>query len=165
MTVCLAATASAEPIMLTSTVFPSERKIVTLKTADFVLFEVLVIRALAPALPRSVLKLIDSKRNDLSVNAVDFLDFLGGVAVAGAATQRRLQVYIFEATVFLLPITSHFLPAVTAAYEFGIMDIKKAISVAVASKRFISSPYLTLLPFTTYLLHLFRVSVGEVLHV
>jgi len=38
------------------------------------------------------------------------------------------------------------LPAVTAAYEFGIMDIEKAISMAAASKRFISSPYSTLLP-------------------
>ena len=47
----------------------------------------------------------------------------------------------------MLPTLEHLAPALgVAAYEFGIMDIEKAIRVAVASKRFISSPYSTLLP-------------------
>jgi len=57
-----------------------------------------------------------------------------------------IQVYFFPANVEVVPTFAHLEPGVMAAYEFGIMDIKKAISVTAASNRFISSPYSTLLP-------------------
>ena len=48
-------------------------------------------------------------------------------------------MYIFESTVFLLPITAHFVPVITAAYELGIIDVEKTISMTNANRRFISS--------------------------
>ena len=44
-------------------------------------------------------------------------------------------MYVFESTVFLLPITAHFVPAVAAAYELGTIDAERATSVTATNKR------------------------------
>ena len=81
--------------MLTATVFPSLAKIETFKVAVRVFFEVLVTRAVAPALPRSELKLMLSNRNDLLCIEFELAGGLVGVTEGETgpdATQIKLQV-------------------------------------------------------------------------
>jgi len=84
--------------------------------ADFVLFEVFVMRAVAPALPRSVLNVAFSKRNDL----LDIPDESFDASPAGfleppAATQIKVQVSFYPPTVTVCPAFVHLPPAVFAA--------------------------------------------------
>jgi hypothetical protein len=81
--------------MLTATVLPSLAKIEMFMVAVRVFFEVLVTRAVAPALPNSELKLMLSNRNDLLFSKFELAGDLLGVTEGATgldATQIKLQV-------------------------------------------------------------------------
>jgi hypothetical protein len=105
------------PDMVKAIDFLSLLKTVIDMTADFVDLEVLVTRASAPALPKSLLKVTESNRNDLLCMELE-ADLDGvGVATPGTVedfdTQTRLQVNFLPATVTLCPAFVHFEPSVT----------------------------------------------------
>ena len=51
----------------------------------------------------------------------------------------EVHEYVFESTVFLLPTTVHFLPAVSTPCAVGTTDVERTINMTAASKRLIIS--------------------------
>lgn len=113
--VCPGATSFALPTRFARTVTPSLAKMVIPSTADFDLLEIFVTRAFAPALPKSVLKLTDASRKDLSWRRVDLMADLVGATFGLAAVQMSEQVSLLPPLVITCPTFVHFEPALTAA--------------------------------------------------
>lgn len=91
--------------------------------ADFDLLEIFVIRAFAPALPKSVLKLTDTSRKDLSWRRVDLLTDLVGATFGVATIQMSEQVSLLPPLVITCPTFVHFEPASVAAYPGATLKI------------------------------------------